>query len=197
MTSRFCWGMLVAAAASLCLMPPARADTITNDTSIIIHDPSPGETPVPVGFIFDFFSNSSGSLVDTPTFENATDALWFNLLITTVLPEGFKPVGGLNCSQAPGTTFFAGCDLTTQTLTNGETLVSIFYSGTGNGIPSGASFYFTGGGWASDEVFVANANFVPEPADYLLLLTGLAVLAGWYLTARKETKVKALSARPS
>jgi hypothetical protein len=143
------------------------------------------DTGTPVGLNFSFGANENGGGVIP--FTNASGVVWTRLDVFVTLPANDT----ITCLPAP---FFTSCQFTATPagggnsrfdigLANPSTLggiaPNVFFTinlndlvnGQQNPDPNGA------GGWGPGNDFTATANGVPEPASWILLASGLGLLA--------------------
>lgn len=166
----------------------AQADPI--DPVMSMDDPPVG-TPVGLGFFFSSNANGGGFL----QFNNASGVLWTTFDVFVTLQTG-SPI---TCFSGP---FFNSCTTTSSSQGGTISQFDIHFSNVtletlqpqqGTGIAPGDSFSLNLndlvdqvqptdpngiGGWGANNSFNASANGAPEPASWLLLASGGAVLFG-------------------
>ena len=170
-----------------------RADPI--DPVFSVDDPTDG-TPITTTN-FTFVDNNNGGGIFT--FVNESNVTWTKLDFAVTLPSNST----FACGSGP---FFTFCQIAPTLQAGGTTLYDISLTGPSvarGGLGNGVSFTINlndfiasglqnpdpngSGGWLPNNSFNGTANdFSPEPASWLLLLTGLGGIVSFGLLRKKR-----------
>ena len=184
---RMLTGLVLAAAAPLAFA--------SSRPTIIVNGDPPRPTPI-TGDTFGFGADALGGGV--LSFVNDTGTRFFDLSVFVTLPE-LTPI---TCGPGP----FGSCTVVTTVVqgTSNYAYDIVLGPTAAGGITAGEQFSINlndqngvmmnddpngPGSWGANRDFTANANTAPEPASWLLILTGLAGAAGVVLYRRRASAV--------